>query len=164
MTITLQQDTANNWQTVQLVTDKSFLASDRVVHWFEYVVFALALICRSSGSAFGNSNTWTIAKSLSSGDNHTLRISQGINDVNYSGLFSLIDGLASSSSSSSSTASSTDSSSMSTSLIGSSSSNIITSTPLKTINQIHTGEYLRSIYFFSNTDQLKGQRARIFQP
>ena len=32
VTITLQQDTANNWQTVQLITDKSFLASDRVVH------------------------------------------------------------------------------------------------------------------------------------
>ncbi len=112
VTIILQQGTANNLQTVQIVTGKPSSALSRVVHLFSYYEFALVLIFRSSGSASGNSYTWTPSKSLPSGENYALKITQGTSAVNYSGLFSLSGGSASSSSSSSS-ASSTDSSSMS---------------------------------------------------
>ncbi|KAL8746419.1 MAG: hypothetical protein Q9190_001556 [Brigantiaea leucoxantha] len=47
--------------------------------------------------SFGNSYTWTPKKSLTNGDNYALKISQGIEPDNYSGMFSVTGGSGSSS-------------------------------------------------------------------
>ncbi|KAL8944983.1 MAG: hypothetical protein Q9211_000416 [Gyalolechia sp. 1 TL-2023] len=79
VTITLKRGDSNNLRTVSLIT----------------------------GSATGTSYTWTVPTDLPDGDDYALQINQGVDDVNYSGRFSLSGGsTASSSISSSSTATS----------------------------------------------------------
>jgi hypothetical protein len=51
-----------------------------------------ALIKSLTGNATGTTYTWTPSSSLSSGDNYALQITQGINDVNYSGQFTIVGG------------------------------------------------------------------------
>ncbi|KAI4177947.1 MAG: hypothetical protein LQ343_000031 [Gyalolechia ehrenbergii] len=78
VTITLKRGDANNLQTVSLIT----------------------------GSATGTSYTWTVPTNLPNGEDYALQINQGLNDVNYSGRFSLTGGSTASSSTSSSSATS----------------------------------------------------------
>ncbi|KAL8943540.1 MAG: hypothetical protein Q9216_000998 [Gyalolechia sp. 2 TL-2023] len=74
VTITLKRGDTDNLQTVSLIT----------------------------GSATGTSYTWTVPSSLPNGNDYALQINQGVDDVNYSGRFSLTGGSTASSSTSSS--------------------------------------------------------------
>ncbi|KAL8720676.1 MAG: hypothetical protein Q9225_002505 [Loekoesia sp. 1 TL-2023] len=64
VTITLKRGDTNNLQTVSLIT----------------------------GSATGNSYTWNVPSSLPNGDDYAFQINQGVDDVNYSGRFTLSGG------------------------------------------------------------------------
>ncbi|MCJ1449788.1 hypothetical protein MMC28_000116 [Mycoblastus sanguinarius] len=68
VTITLQQGTTTNLQTVQIIT----------------------------GSATGTSYTWTPSTSLPNAQNYALRIQQGDSDPNYTGMITLTGGSSSS--------------------------------------------------------------------
>lgn len=80
VTITLKRGSANNLQTVSLIT----------------------------GNASGNSYTWTPSSDIENGSDYALQITQDDTDINYTGLFTISGGKASSGStlSASSTASS----------------------------------------------------------
>ncbi|MCJ1408964.1 hypothetical protein MMC19_003041 [Ptychographa xylographoides] len=88
VTITLKQGMEDNLQTVALIT----------------------------GDATGNNYTWTPSSSIPSGTNYALQISQGNDDVNYSGMFTFTGG-ASSTSSTSSMSSTSSSTSVATAII-----------------------------------------------
>ncbi|KAL9601399.1 MAG: hypothetical protein Q9219_002575 [cf. Caloplaca sp. 3 TL-2023] len=64
VTITLKRGDSNNLQTVSLIT----------------------------GSATGKSFTWNVPRDLPNGDDYALQINQGVDDVNYSGRFTLSGG------------------------------------------------------------------------
>ncbi|MCJ1419785.1 hypothetical protein MMC32_006141 [Xylographa parallela] len=66
----------------------------------------LTTVAIITGDATGNSYTWTPSSSLPNADDYALQISQGIDDSNYSGTFSLTGGSTTTSMSSSSTTSS----------------------------------------------------------
>ncbi|MCJ1481637.1 hypothetical protein MMC06_001796 [Schaereria dolodes] len=67
-----------------------------------------------TGDATGNSYTWTPAKTLVDGTDYALQISQGVDDINYSGQFPLTGGAASATSTGLLTSSSTAASASST--------------------------------------------------
>ncbi|MCJ1378411.1 hypothetical protein MMC17_001509 [Xylographa soralifera] len=66
----------------------------------------LATVAIITGDATGNSYTWTPSSSLPNANDYALQISQGIDDINYTGTFSLTGGSTSTSMSSSSSTSS----------------------------------------------------------
>ncbi|MCJ1295378.1 hypothetical protein MMC34_006940 [Xylographa carneopallida] len=61
----------------------------------------LATVAIITGDATGNTYTWTPSSSLPNANDYALQISQGIDDINYTGTFSLTGGSTSTSSSSS---------------------------------------------------------------
>ncbi|MCJ1315442.1 hypothetical protein MMC15_000761 [Xylographa vitiligo] len=78
---------------------------------------SLETVAIITGDATGNSYTWTPSSSLPNANDYALQISQGIDDINYSGTFSLTGGSTSTSMSSSSTTISTASMSVTTAVI-----------------------------------------------
>ncbi|KAL8842703.1 MAG: hypothetical protein Q9170_000359 [Blastenia crenularia] len=93
VTITLKRGDTNNLQTVALITGKPLATLSRVPIPKTYI---------DAGSATGNSFTWSVPSSLPNGDDYALQINQGVDDVNYSGRFSLSGGSTVTSSSSTS--------------------------------------------------------------
>jgi len=75
----------------------------------------LATVAIITGDATGNTYTWTPSSSLPNADDYALQISQGVDDINYTGTFSLSGGSTSTSMSSSS--STTSSMSVATAII-----------------------------------------------
>ncbi|MCJ1397377.1 hypothetical protein MMC11_000570 [Xylographa trunciseda] len=65
----------------------------------------LATVAIITGDATGNTYTWTPSSSLPNANDYALQISQGVDDINYTGTFSLTGGSTSTSMSSSSTTS-----------------------------------------------------------
>ncbi|KKY26477.1 putative extracellular matrix protein [Phaeomoniella chlamydospora] len=81
VTITLRKGDVDDIQTVQVLTSES--------------LSHLNVSCTetSIASAFNGSYTWTPSSSLLNGDDYTLQITQGLNDINFSGEFTVSGGV-----------------------------------------------------------------------